>query len=134
MCMAFDITDELFALAIGQEGYVQPAYFYGMMAMAIPGWSLGTVLGMVAGEILPVRIVRALSVALFGMFLSVVIPEAKENSVLKGCVIISFALSFLFAKAPFLKEISEGTRTILLTLLIAGFAAWKFPIEEEEHA
>ena len=88
--------------------------------------AIGTALGVTAGSILPARVVSALSVALFGMFLAIIIPPSKKNPVVLGCVCVSFAASWLCSVLPLTSGLSEGTRTILLTILIASAAAALF--------
>ena len=92
---------------------------------------IGTALGVTAGSILPARVVSALSVALFGMFLAIIIPPSKKNPVVLGCVCVSFAASWLCSVLPLTSALSEGTRTILLTILIASAAAALFPVKDE---
>ena len=99
--------------------------------MPAPGWTLGTFLGVLMGNILPVRAVSALSVALYGMFAAVFVPPAKENKVVAGLIIISFVASFLFHKAAFFAGISSGIKIIILTVLISVVAALIFPVKEE---
>lgn len=130
--MAYGVTDEIFGVSACREGKLNPFYSYGVIALAAPGWTLGTFLGIVSGNILPVRIVSALSVALYGMFIAIIIPPTRNNKVLTGVVLISMVLSLLFTKAPFLCRISSGFRIIILTLLIAGAAAYLFPVKEDE--
>ncbi len=127
-----DVTDELFGISIAREGMLDPFYYYGAMLTSIPFWATGTALGIMMGTLLPVRIVSALSVALYGMFLAVIIPPCKKSKVITGLVAVSFIFSFLAAKLPFLATVSDGNRTILLTLLIAGAAALLFPVKEDE--
>ena len=79
--IGYDVTDELFGITIARKGYLNPCYTYGAMLLAIPGWSIGTAIGVMAGNILPARIVGALSVALFGMFIAIIIPPAKKNPI-----------------------------------------------------
>jgi len=86
------------------------------------------------GNVLPARIVSALSIALYGMFIAVIIPPARKNRILAGLIVVSMAASLLFAKLPLLSSISSGTRIIILTIIIAGIAAVLFPIKEENHA
>lgn len=88
---------------------------------------------MTAGSILPARVVSALSVALFGMFLAIIVPPARKNRAVLLCVLVSFALSGLFAVLPVVKALSEGMRTILLTIVIASAAALLFPVADEEE-
>ncbi len=92
-------------------------------------WALGSAGGIIAGNILPARIVRALSVALFGMFLAIIIPPAKHDKAVAAVVASGFALSFLFDRLPFI-HVSSGTKTIILTILIAGVASWLAPHTE----
>ena len=86
------------------------------------------------GSVLPANVVSALSVGLYGMFLAVIIPPARKSKVLAAVVLISMGASFAFTKLPWISSLSAGTRTILLTLLIAGGAAVLFPVEDEEQA
>lgn len=131
--IGYDVTDELFGITIARTGYLNPCYTYGAMVLAIPGWSIGTAVGVMAGNVLPERIVGALSVALFGMFIAIIIPPARKNKVIAGLVIISFLASFCFAKLPVISNISEGTRTIILTVVISGLAALFFPVKKEQN-
>lgn len=130
--VAFDVTDEIFGISIAQKGYLNPFYNYGAMSIAIPGWALGTFFGVLMGDILPSRIVSALSVCLYGMFLAIIIPPAKQNKVVAGAVIIAFVTSFAFATLPLLKTIPEGMRVIILTVAISLLAAIFFPVKEDE--
>ncbi|MBR2040109.1 MAG: branched-chain amino acid ABC transporter permease, partial [Clostridia bacterium] len=114
---------------IAQKGYLNPFYTYGAMTVSIPGWATGTFLGVVMGNILPLRLVSALSVGLYGMFLAIIIPPARENKIIAGIIAVSFALSFAFS---FISQIPEGMRVIILTVVISLAAALLFPVKEEE--
>ena len=126
-----DLTDELFGIAIGRPGYLNPYYSYGAFLVALPGWSIGTAAGVIAGNLLPGDMVKALSVSLFGMFLAIIIPPARKDKVVLVLIIISFAASYLCSRLTVIRDISSGTRTIILTLIIAGIAAWRFPPQTE---
>lgn len=78
------VTDEIFAIAVARRGELDPYYVYGAISLASPGWVLGTALGALAGALMPARLVSAFGVALYGMFLAVIIPKAKESKVLAG--------------------------------------------------
>ncbi|MBQ6718006.1 MAG: AzlC family ABC transporter permease [Clostridia bacterium] len=132
--IAFGVTDEIFGVSSAylQEN-VPPAYCYGLIAASWPGWVLGTALGCLSGSILPASVLSALGVALYGMFIAIIVPPTKNNRVLLGIVIISMLLSLVFAITPILKGISSGFRVIILTIIIAGAAAYFFPVEEEGH-
>lgn len=131
--IAFDITDEIFAISISAKGNFNPFYSYGAMSISIPGWALGTFFGVVMGNILPQNVVSALSVGLFGMFLAIIIPPARKNRIIALLVIVSMTLSFIFTVLPIFNVISEGLRVILLTVIISLAAAILFPIKEEEQ-
>ncbi len=126
----FGITDEIFGISIARKGYLNPYYSYGAMLLAIPAWAAGTAIGIAAGNILPTAVVSALSVALYGMFLAIIIPPAKEDKVVLGLVLISFLVSFLLGRIPVAAELSGSTRTILLTVVISAAAAICFPRRE----
>lgn len=111
---------------------MRPFYNYGAATVASPGWALGTVLGVLVGNILPLSMVSALSVALYVMFLAVVIPAAKENRAVSMVVLASMAGSLAFTYLPLLRNISGGTRIIILTVVIAAAAAIIKPVEETE--
>lgn len=127
--VGFDVTDEIFGITVARKGKLNPYYNYGAFIPALPGWSIGTVLGIIAGNVLPVQAVSALSVALYGMFLAIIIPPAKKDKIICTIVVISFATSFL--AEIFFSYISAGTRTIFLTVLIAGVAAIIKPVEDK---
>ena len=131
LLVGFDVTDEIFGVSVSVPGKLNPFYNYGMMAVAIPGWSLGTLFGVIMGNVLPDNIVSALSVGLYGMFIAIIIPPARKNKVLAGLIIISMAASFFFSRQPLLAQISPGIRTIILTVVIAGIAAVLFPVKED---
>lgn len=130
MLLAWFVTDELFGISSAVEGHLDPVYTYGAAIVSVAGWCLGTVLGVIAGDILPVRLASAMSVALYGMFLAIIIPPARRSRFMAGLIIISMAASFAFSKAPMISGISEGFRIIILTIVIAGIAAYLRPVEE----
>lgn len=127
--VAFDVTDEIFGISIAQKGYLNPFYNYGAMTVSIPGWALGTFLGVVMGNALPNRLVSALSVGLYGMFLAIIIPPAKQNKVIAGVVTVAFILSFIF---QYIEAIPSGLKVIILTVVISLAAAILFPVKEDE--
>ena len=129
--MAYGVTDEIFGVSVCRPGMLSPFYNYGLICVAVHGWTLGTLLGAISGDLLPARLLSALNVALYGMFLAVVIPPAKGNRILTGVILASMALSFLFTRIPALDHISSGFKIIKLTIMIAGAAAILFPVKEE---
>ena len=103
-----------------------------MMSIAIPGWALGTFLGTTVGNILPANVVSALSVALYGMFLAVIIPAARKSKLILGVVVASMAASIQMQRLPDFAGIATGTKLILLTAGLSAGAALLFPVKDEE--
>lgn len=134
LVIGFDVTDEIFGAYIAQPGALEPHYAYGVILIALPGWALGTYLGVAMGSALPARLVSALSVALYGMFLAVIVPPARRSRVLAGLIVLSMALSALLSLAPAFAFLSTGARVILLTVALSALAAWRFPVREEDAA
>lgn len=131
LLVGWGVTDEIFGVAVTVPDTLNPWYNYGMMAISIPGWTIGTAIGITVGNVLPTSVVSALSVGLYGMFLAIIIPPARTNRIIAGLVAVSMLASFAMTKLPLLGGISSGMRTIILTILIAGGAAVLFPVQEE---
>ncbi len=123
------ITDELFGIAIARKGYINPIYSYGAYIIASPSWALGTFLGVIAGNMLPIRAVSALSVALYGMFLAIIIPPCKTNKIIRMVIFVCFVVSLAAHYLPFLSTMNSGTRIIVLTIILSLFFAVIFPKE-----
>ena len=135
LLMGLWITDEIFGVSVSVDGLLNPYYVYGMAAVATPGWALGTLTGVVLGNALPARVVSALSVGLFGMFMSIFVPPARKNRVIAALVVISFAASYAFNALSWFNGISSGMKIIILTVVISLGAALLFPVKgEDEHA
>ena len=128
--LPYCITDEIFGLSSAVPGYLDPRYSYGMTLISVVGWTTGTVLGVLMGNNMPAWAVNALSVSLYGMFLAIIIPPSRKDRFIAGLVVISMTASGLFSVLPLLREISGGFKVIILTLLIAGAAAFIHPIED----
>lgn len=133
LVVAFGITDEIFALASAKEGKVGFPYFLGLMSLPILCWTLGTFLGGAATTLMPQDIRDALGIAIFGMFLAIIIPPAKKFASVRKVVLFAASLSCIFALLQPLLPISSGFVIILCTLLAAGFGAYLFPVKEAEH-
>ncbi len=130
LLMGLWITDEIFGVSVSVEGRLNPYYNYGMAAVATPGWALGTLTGVVLGNVLPVRVVSALSVGLFGMFMSIFVPPMRKNRIIAVLVAVSFAASYAMNALSWFDGISSGMKIILLTVAISLGAALLFPVEE----
>ncbi len=133
MGIAYGVTDEIFGLSVLAEGPLRPAYSYGLIAVSVSGWVLGTVLGASAGAVLPHRLISALGVALYGMFIAIIIPPARDERPVRITVIMAMVMSTLFAVAPVVKNLSGGMKIIIVTVAVASSAALLMPIDADEN-
>ena len=129
--IAFVNTDEVFAVASAQRS-VSKWFQYGLMLTPWLGWAAGTALGAAAGNILPALVTDALGIAIYGMFIAIVVPEAKKSRPTLICVLVAVALSCLFAWMPVLKQIPTGFTVILCAVGASALMAALAPIEVEE--
>ena len=128
----YNIVDSMFVSWINEDALTAVSMCFPIQALIL-AFAIGTAVGIIAGNLLPLRAVSALSVALYGMFLAIIIPPARKSRVVAALVAISFALSFVCNYLPGISALSEGTRTILLTVLISSAAAVLFPVNPEEQ-
>lgn len=130
--MAFGITDEIFGATILRNKPVSVWYSFCCATPAALGWAAGDATGILLGNVLPDRVVLALGVALYGMFIAVFIPPARKSRIIAGLDLVSFALSWVFTKVAPLSHLSSGNRIIILTVAIAGVASVLFPVKDED--
>ena len=131
MIFSFANTDEIFAVASSQPGKVGHTYLYGLMLAPILGWSTGTLLGAVAGQLLPAFVRSALGVAIYGMFLAIILPPARKEKPVRVVVLIAVMLSLCFRYIPVLNGLSSGFVIIICAVTASALGAWLFPVKEE---
>ncbi len=134
LLMAFVNTDEIFALAMAHEGRLDLSFMMGLGTLPVMGWTGGTLLGALAGSVLPQDIRTALGVMLYGMFIAIVVPPARQEKPVLAAAMLALVLSCLFAWVPGLKQISAGISIVICTVAAAAVCAWLFPIPEEKEA
>ena len=130
--IAFSNTDEIFAVASGQKGEVGKKYMYGLALLPIVGWTLGTLIGAAASTVLPLSVRSALGIAIYGMFIAILIPPAKHNKTVAIVVLLSAALSICFKYVPGLCKVSSGFVIIICAVLSATVGALLKPVKEDE--
>ena len=131
--IAYGVTDEIFALASSTYERVGKWYMAGLIAFPVFCWTLGTFLGGAASTLLPEAIRSALGIAIYGMFLAIIIPPAKQNKAVLAVVVAAMVMSTLFKVIPLLSKVSSGFVIIITTLIVAGAAAYFCPIEGEKE-
>ena len=130
---AFGITDEFFAVAISKKGLISKNYFRGLMLLPYLGWAIGTLLGSVAGNLLPTELIMALGVGLYAMFMAIIVPPAKKERGVLFTVCLSAVLSCLLYYVPVINTISTGFKYIISALVSATITALIFPIKEVQE-
>lgn len=130
--ISFGITDEIFAVSISNNGEVSRKYFYGIILLPLLGWTGGTLLGAAAGNILPPVVRDSLGIAIYGMFIAIIVPPAKKNPAIFKVVVISILLSCIFKWMPVLNQVSSGFVIIICTIISASIGAVFFPVKEEK--
>lgn len=133
LAAAFFDTDEVFALGMNREGPLTASYFIGSGLTAALGWISGTALGAAAGSVLPLTVRLSLGALLYGMFIAIVVPQARQEKPMLACMIIALVLSCLFAWVPGLNAISSGIAIVICTVGAAALCALLFPIKEDDE-
>ena len=131
LLVGFVNTDEVFAVASGKGMMLGKKYLFGLIVPPYIGWSLGTLLGAVLGNVLPVILTSALGIALYAMFVAIVIPEARASAKTALCILISAALSCAFFFIPLLKKVPSGFTIIIIAVGVSALFALLCPIKEE---
>lgn len=126
---AYGITDEIFAVAYGRGERLSPGYLYGLIWIAFLGWTGGTLLGALAGAILPAALTDALGIMLYGMFLAIIIPPARESHGALLVVLLAAGASILVSRL--LPTLSSGFSVILCAVAAAAAGALFFPVKED---
>ncbi len=132
--LAFSLTDEMFAVAIGREARLGKKYLLSLMLMPYLGWVLGTLLGAIAGNVLPAIVTDALSVAMYAMFIAILVPAAADSRPVALCILISIALSCLFRYLPPLSAVPGGFTVIICALIASIILAIAAPVAAAEDA
>ncbi|MBE6802314.1 MAG: AzlC family ABC transporter permease [Ruminococcaceae bacterium] len=133
LLISYANTDEIFAVAISQKGEIGKKYMLGLMLLPIFGWTSGTLIGAVAGNILPPMVTAALGLAIYGMFVAIVVPAAKKEKATALCVAIAIALSCAFKYIPLLTKVPTGFTVIICSVIAAAILAVVAPIKTEEE-
>lgn len=131
--ISFGITDEIFAVSSGKKNEISNKYMYGLILLPLLGWTGGTFLGAAAGSILPPVVRDSLSIAIYGMFIAIIIPPAKKNYAILKVISISVLLSCMFKWVPVLNSVSSGFVIIICTITAAAVGANFFPVKEEKE-
>lgn len=136
LAVAFGITDEIFAVSVQQPGELSAPYMAGLILTPVLGWTGGTLAGGIATSVMPESLSSALGIALYGMFIAIIIPPTREQRSVLFTVVLAIVASLAFTYLPGLKNLTGGWSIIVITIVVSAVAAWLFPIEtgKEEEA
>ncbi len=134
LLIAFFNTDEIFALAMAEKGELSTSFLLGLGLLPFVGWTTGTLLGAMAGSVLPLMVRTALGIMLYGMFIAIVVPPAREEKAVLAVCLLALVMSCLFTWLPVLQSVSAGISIVICTVVAAGVCAWLFPVEEEAQS
>lgn len=130
---SFGITDEVFAVGSSEIENIGIKYMYGLITLPYLGWSLGTFLGAFAGEILPETLCAALGIAIYSMFVAIIIPPSKKDRGVLWCILISALLSCIIYYVPVFKGISQGFSIIICAVVTSALMAYFKPVNVKEE-
>lgn len=133
LAVSFVVTDEIFAVAASHPGEVSRRYMLGLAITPYFGWATGTFLGAVAGGILPTSVVSALGIAIYGMFIAIVVPEIKRFKNVLGVVGVAVILSCILHYTPFLNQLSEGFMIIISAVAASLMGAFLWPVHQVDE-
>lgn len=131
--ISYGITDEIFAVSMQRKTDLSAIYMTGLILTPVLGWTGGTIVGAVATSLMPEALASALGIALYGMFIAIIIPPAREHKNVLIAVIMAIVASIAFANLPLLKNLSGGWAIIIITIAVSAIAAWLFPVHQEEE-
>ena len=129
---AFGITDEIYAVAVRQTDSLSPAYMAGLILCSYAGWVGGTALGAVCGSLFPESVISALGIALYAMFIAIIVPPASGSKPVLLIVLGAAAVSCIFKYVPFLSHVSSGWVIIISGVSTAALGAWLAPDTSED--
>lgn len=130
--LAFGITDETFSVAsLREEDKISPWMILGLNFIAYSSWILGTCAGIFAGDVLPEALKSSMNIALYAMFIGLLIPELRNSKPGLLVAVISITISCLLKLIPVLTFISTGWRVIISTIVAAFIGAILYSKEEK---
>ncbi|MDY5649157.1 MAG: AzlC family ABC transporter permease [Lachnospiraceae bacterium] len=125
LVIAFANTDEIFAVAMAHAGSLKFMYMVGLQILPILGWTAGTAIGAAAGSVLPAALTSALGVALYGMFIAVVVPAARRVRPVLATALLAVGFSCIL----YILHVSAGVSIILCTVAASAVMAFIRPLE-----
>ena len=133
LAVSFGITDEIFAVSMQRKGELTAVYMAGLILMPVVGWTMGTLTGAVATSFMPKALSDAMGIALYGMFIAIIMPDARKEKSVLYTILMAVGASYAFTYLPVLNRLSSGWVIIIITIVVSAIAATLFPIKVEEE-
>lgn len=130
--ISYGITDEIFGVASSRKGEVGKWYFYGLISLPFIGWQAGTLFGALLGGVLPAMVSDVLGIAIYGMFLAIILPQAREDAACLKVILVAVAMSCCFRWILVFRHVSSGFVIIICAVAASALGAWLYPVKEEE--
>lgn len=130
LAVGFGVTDEIFAVSVSRNASVSKYYMYGLIIIPYLGWGGGTLVGALLGGVLPEELADAMGIAIYGMFLAIILPQARDDRRYLKVIALSVALSCLFHWMPYVNKLSSGFVIIICAVVAAAVGAVLYPVEE----
>ena len=119
-------------MASSRKGEVGKWYFYGLISLPFIGWQAGTLFGALLGGVLPAMVSDVLGIAIYGMFLAIILPQAREDAACLKVILVAVAMSCCFRWIPVFRHVSSGFVIIICAVAASALGAWLYPEKEEE--
>ena len=133
MGISYGVTDEIFGLSVLKKGTLYPMYSYGLIVTSVFGWVLGTTMGAFSGQLMPARLISCLGLAIYGMFIAIIIPDTRTSKAVMAVILAAMGMSLIFNKVAVIADnISSGFRIIIITIVVAATAALMSPVTGQE--
>ena len=131
LLIGFGITDEIYAVSITDSHKITAKYMFGLILLPFIGWVSGTVVGAFGSQFFNPDLLSAMGIALYAMFIAIIIPDARKSKPIFLVILIAAAISTIFYYVPGIKEIGLGFKIIIATVIASIIGAIFFPVEED---
>jgi len=121
--IAFGITDETFAVASTREQKLSSGFLIGLESVVYSSWIAGTAVGHTLGRVLPHAIQRSLGIALYALFIAILVPAVKRSYRAAVIALLSAGCHVLLSE---IRILSSGWNIIIAILFGAAVGSLFF--------
>ncbi len=113
---AFGITDETFTVISVKEGKVKTGFAFGVILISYGSWVINSGVGYLIGEILPEFLQASMTIALYAMFVGLLVPSMKKSVKVAFLAVIAGMLNSVLL---FFTSLTNGWSIVTATLMSA---------------